>query len=261
MADDLTTGTLMRELALLPIIGFVLALCYEGAFFFFLDIELRQVLTLTDIVEASALKILPAIPFLFIGAWVGSSDPLPQAANNRQRVRNFFLSGPEYFIKLMVYFSAGMYFLFGVGAQFGFVASVLVIVGFIGRIAIFPALRDLSRKTVVAVWFVVVITVIFFSMGQSDAHSIRMGDRSDLPFITSEKMTQDTVVDELRLVRRLSSGVLVTATTGDRLWFIANDGSSILTFKMDTTPFRGVLCGGLGWCPSYLNIAKTHTSS
>ena len=83
-----TVDAIVRELPLLPVIGFVFALCYEGMFFFSLSIELRQILTLTDLIESSALKILPAIPLFIIGAWMGSSDPRPKAENKRQRARN-----------------------------------------------------------------------------------------------------------------------------------------------------------------------------
>ena len=245
---DVTVETIIRELPLLPVIGFVFALSYERMFFFSLSIELRQILTLTDLVEASALKILPAIPVLFIGFWVGANEPRPRAESGSQRVRNFF-TDPINLLGITVVFSATMYVLFGIGAVVGFASSAMILLLLFARIAIFPALICTGKETFLTVWLLLVCVVAFATMGHIDAHTIRFGDRSKLPLVTTEVSISDKVESEFRLVRVLSSGMLVATEDKARLWFIKSESSSVITFETDPVPFQGLLCGGFGWCP------------
>lgn len=205
---DVTVASIARALPLLPVIGFVFALCYESMFFFSLTIELRQILTLTDLIEASAFKILPAIPLLFIGAWAGSSDLLPKAKSNRPLVRNFF-SDPIYLFQIALVLSATMYILFGLVPWLGFASSAIIVLLLFGNVVIFPILLDTDQETFLTVWFLITTTVIFASIGHSDAHNIRFGDRSKFPLVITEVAIPEANQDELRLVRRLSSGMLV----------------------------------------------------
>ena len=249
---DVTVVSIVRELPLLPVVGFVFALCYESVFFFSLSIELGQILTLTDLIEASALKILPAIPMFFLGAWAGSSDRLPKAENNQQRVRNFFSDPSYYLIGIMTVLSAAMYILFGIDPIFvGFGSLAIIVLLLLANVAIFPTLMEMgvNRVTFLTVWFLMVSTVVFGSIGYNDAHDIRFGDRSKLPLVTTEVAISDANQAELRLVRRLSSGILVATEARDHLWFINNNNSGVLTFETDPIPFQGILCGGFGWCP------------
>lgn len=246
---DGTIASIIRELPILPVLGFVFALCYEGTFFFFLNIELRQLLTLTDIVESSALKILPAVPLLLLGAMIGSYEPPPKAKNNRERVRNFFRD-PLYLARFLIVFSALMYVFFGLSPELGFTSLALVVLAVFAHFAIFPTLLETDKGTFTTVWLLMVATVIFASMGHNDAYDIRFGDRSEFPLVVTEVGIPAANQADLRLIRRLSSGMLVATEAKDLLWFIDKDSSSVLTFKTDPTPFKGILCGGFGWCLS-----------
>jgi len=228
----------------------VFALCYEGSFYFFLGIELRQILTLTDIVESSVLKIAPAIPLFILGAWVGSAPPLEKATNLRQHARNFVHDLPIKLISWAVNLSAIVYFLFGRGEIFGFPSLILVTFVFFGKLVILPLLDRTNSEISIGIWLILIAALAFTSMGYTEAHKIRFGDHSKLPIVSIEMSTASTISGEVRLVRRLSSGILVTNEVKERLLFIFTDNSSILTFKIDGTPFRGVLCGGFGFCPS-----------
>jgi hypothetical protein len=244
-----TVDAIVRELPLLPVIGFVFALCYEGMFFFSLSIELRQILTLTDLIEASALKILPVIPVMLVGAWAGSGDPLPTAKNNRQRARNFISNPAYYLIIIMGVLTATAYVLFGLEPRLGSLSSALIVLFLFANFIIFPVIMDTDRRTFLTVWLFIVATVIFAFMGHNDAHNIRFGDRSKLPLVTTEFAIPDANQAELRLVRQLSSGMLVATEARNHLWFINNNNSAVLTFETDPIPFQGILCGGFGWCP------------
>ncbi|WGI23349.1 hypothetical protein [Amylibacter sp. IMCC11727] len=246
--NDTTAEEIVKELPLLPVLGFVFALCYESAYFFSLNIELRQILTLSDIIEASALKILPAIPLLLLGFWVGSSQESAQPSD-MSRPKKILADVPFTLIKYTVFFSATIYLLFGLPAQIGFMSLALSSLLIFANIIIFPALAHSDRVTFMTVWLLIITIVTFASMGYNDAHKIRFGDRSNLPDVLIQKGADDIEPSEYKLVRRLSSGLLLTTQNSDQLLFLQNDTSSSVIFEMNTAPFKGILCGGFGWCP------------
>lgn len=239
--------TVIRALPLLPVLGFTFALSYEFMFFFWLGIELRQVLSLTDIIEASALKILPTVPLLLAGVLITDFEVDSRKGIGEGGQKSRVLT-PLTLIKITLFLSAAIYLLFGISPQTGFSSLALIILVTFANITIFPYLAYTGFITFMTVWLLLVATVLFSAMGHSDAHAVRFGDRSKLPLVTTKTPLPDTSQSELRLVRRLSSGILVVADDRTQMWFVNKDNSIVLTFKTDTVQFQGLLCDDDGAC-------------
>ena len=120
-----------------------------------------------------------------------------------------FFSDPIYLFQIALVLSATMYILFGLVPWLGFASSAIIVLLLFGNVVIFPILLDTDQETFLTVWFLITTTVIFASIGHSDAHNIRFGDRSKFPLVITEVAIPEANQDELRLVRRLSSGMLV----------------------------------------------------
>ncbi len=229
-------------------LGFVFAVSYEGMFFYSLSIELNQILAFADIVEASALKILPSIPLLFLMLSFATSDFLSESEENRQTNRSL-LRYLKFAYGVFVVVFAALFVLFGFEANLGFACSALIAMYFFLRFIVSPALRNKDIQIYRAILIFLFFTLTFVFIGFSDARTARFGDRSALPRVTTDVIIPEADHTDYRFVRALSSGILLATEARDKMWFVRHDNSTILTFYISPTPFRGVLCEEFEWCP------------
>lgn len=244
--NQLSLDQLLKELALAPIIGFVLALLYESSFFFFLDVPLNLVLRIEDIVWGSAIIVLPVIPLLLFG--FAAAAP-PEDLNGKpplEKVVTVLKDGPYYFLMSSVVIGSFAFLLLGIGHQFGVYFSLLVLLMLAGRLFLFNLLFQLKKEGFLIVWLLLITSIMFIGKGANDAFAIRSDRFVSKPIISFQNAPLPD--GEYHLLRRLSSGSLIATPTPNSVFFVTSEGSSATKFEIDTEPFRGILCYSFEFC-------------
>lgn len=234
---------LISYLPLLPVIGFVFALSYEVSFFYQLDVSIGQVLGIADILESSAFLVLPAIPLLIFGFWLG----VPEDRNEDsvyERTVGFGYKAAIFLAGLTCVFSACAFLFFGIVSSFGYTSFLLLTAFVILRITVFPVLSGLHGHKLVGGLFIVA-ALVFAGQGAHVAFELRQGNIEKFPLLVDGV---DLLEDEnLRVARVFSTGVLLVAKERDVFWFYSGDG--ILTeYHLESEPFEGLICFYFQYC-------------
>ncbi|WP_209833555.1 hypothetical protein [Ruegeria sp. HKCCE3926] len=244
---SIRTDELIKEISLVPMLGFLLAFCHESAYFFSLGIDARYIISLQDIIRASTLSILPAIPLILIGLWLGSVPKPKPAKSVREKAKNFVALAPEKMVFITVYLSAACFILLGAAPELSISFLYLVIIVVVGRIFIFPHLRQTGVTSFFGIWIIIASLGLFAGMGSSEAYDVRSGQREKFPVLSSTQFSE--VADSTAFVlRSFSSGLLVGTNDRERVWFLDSTTTSTLEFEIDPEPFKGLLCYALDWC-------------
>ncbi len=244
---SIRTEELIKELSLVPMLGFLLAFCHESAYFFSLGIDARYVISLQDIIRASALSILPAIPLVLFGLWLGSGPKPEPAKNPREKAKNFIALAPEKMVIFTVIMSAGCFVLLGTAPELSVSFLYLVFIVLAGRLIIFPHLNRVGIPSFYVVWIIIGSLGVFAGMGSSEAYKVRSGQREEFPVLSSTEFREVTNSTAF-VLRSFSSGLLVGTNDRKRVWFLDSATSSTLEFGIDPEPFIGLLCYTFDWC-------------
>lgn len=253
------SSAIVKTLPIFPIVGFVFALCYEVFFFQFLGLDMRQILQFTDLFEISVIIIVPLLPPILIGIWLRNTEDIPDADNERQKKEVFNISA---FLEKLVHFifllGAATYLITGshytVGPMILIMYSALLILRFI----LVPKLGPkLSNQTFYAVIIFLTIATVSATSGAVHANHVRYDTKPASSALKVELQSTALQNMELRLVRRLSGGIVVINSTRTMIWFILNDQSYLMSKELDPEPFYGILCEHFDWCkfsikPHYL---------
>ncbi|MCE8508514.1 hypothetical protein KBY28_08650 [Ruegeria pomeroyi] len=228
-------------LALLPPMGFVLALTQQYTFLKTVGVEPFDILQIGDLILSSALFVLPmvaftAVVFAFQGwgdLFLGVPSPAPlfgETGGLYDRIVNFIFFG-------MIYLTAFLYATLGLQPSIGafslyFVVWKIVFHNFISYIALLP------RAIALGITVYSLLVVLLAADGTIRAFSVRSGATNSAKVqLASAKYFENA----LELTRNYSTGALTVNRGEKSILFIDNDGYTLL-YPLNTDPPKGLAC-------------------
>ena len=251
MSEDfevsIRTDEVIKGISLIPAIGFVLALCHEGGYFLTLGISAGYVVSLQDIVRESSFVILPMIPFALFGSWMGSKPPPELGNSTRKKIIYFIAPIPGDVIVIAVYLCVLSFILLGTAPKIGIFLFYIVVVMSVGMIALRRLVNQLVYNNFYLIAMIFVAMGTFAGIGASKAYDVRSGIRDKFPIVSSSIYLEVSNKTSY-VLRRFSSGLLVGTSDREKIWFLNSSAGSIMEFRINPEPYRGLLCYSLEWC-------------
>lgn len=240
-------GALTRGISLVSTFGFLLALSREGSFLFFLGAGPSYVMSVSDIVRASVLNVLPAIPMILFGLWLGDQSSSSPGKTVREKAIRFADKAPYYLLIGTFLLSSIMFIFWGMNPSNGIWSiAILVFVVLSNRIW-GSATKSIKEEVAISIWLVFFFSGIFFLSGLSEAYRVRSGQLENYPTLSSSLPAME-LDDRAFVLRSFSSGNLIVTAHAERLVFFNSASESLLEFPIDNEPFKGLFCLTLDWC-------------
>lgn len=235
-------------LAAIPALGFAFAASKEVSFFYFLGVDIGQVLDTSDLIRSSALSVLPAIPVLFVSLFFFASTSLKAYPSKNGKISLITSNRVYYFMLSIITLSAFLFLFLGIAPETS--AWSLAILIFI--IIVHETVRLLKpiglSFRVYAVCMTLLLVIGNFAVsGALLAFRVRSGDLASFPIF------KDTNLDafssnQLRVIRHFSDGLLLVDYQDKVIIYIPDSQSSSFEYALETEPFRGLLCYVADWC-------------
>ena len=247
---DISTRTneLIRAIALIPALGFLLAFCREISYFLSLGIDVRYVVSLQDIIRESALSIWWPALFFLLCSWYTISEPIPEPISIiGGKYKNFFTITPvgAHFLSLSLVVVP--YILLGVFPEFSIPFCYVLAISLVGKIFLVRLLEQVLGDYSIFIWMMLLFMSAIAGLGASEAYKVRSGMRDNLPILSSSTYLE--VSDRTTFVlRSFSSGLLVGTSHQEKIWFLNSSAGAMIEFETNPEPFRGLLCYSFDWC-------------
>lgn len=179
--------TLTKSVPFLPLLGFVFAFSYEWSFCYTLGMDMEQTIGISDIIRASALKVIPAIPIIFVGLWLGAQKDPENGKRIRDKALYYASKGQAFFIRTTIILIISSFLLLGVYPETSEPFLVVFISILILRhlFVFFLLLHGPTTAVLFSLTFFAIFS--FASTGVFDANKIRSGNWSGFPTIRDEK--------------------------------------------------------------------------
>ncbi len=238
----------IKYISVLPVVGLAFAFCREGSFYYFLGVDPFQIVQIADLARVSVFYVVPALPLVLIGLWLGANSR--QTDDNSAHERTI-IPFPKVLWWLLI-FSAGtpviLYIFLGFNPPTGqFLLIVTCTIFAFTKIIDLSSLFGGNTKAQSTTYLFLLVCSIFAGQGSMEAMTIRSGDRDELALLVdTENGIQGS--NEHSLVRALSGGHLVITNSADQLYFVSNETSAYIQFEVDNEPFRGILCYAFDVC-------------
>lgn len=235
-------------LAAIPALGFVLAISKEASFFYFLGVDMGQILDTSDIIRSSALNVLPAIPILLLSLLSFTFSSLIVTTGQEKKIEVITSDVVYYIMLATIVLSAGAFLLLGIAPESAvFSIAVLVFLVLIREFVRLGKPLGASFRAYIASMVLLLVVGNFIASGALLAFKVRSGNLLSFPLFEDSSSSSETQ-SEVRLIRRFSEGVLLLDYQNKLIYYKHNTERLRLTYNLKTEPYRGLFCYSLGWC-------------